>query len=129
MRKSSLITKITIFIILVFSSYLFAQDKTMTISGTVEALEETDEGLVTKVAIVVDTGSENEDEAYLYYVVVDDKKSQPLLNSVGELVEATGKVHNDKEEGWMIKISSFKILPMEFDNTDPEEEIEDEEVN
>jgi len=81
---------------------LFAEDKTVTITGTVFILNENALGEPTAIAIVVDDGKNFEK-----YRVVLNQKGAELLELVDKVVTVTGTlVVRDKQT--LIRVSSWK---------------------
>ena len=88
------------------------QAKEEMISGVVTAIEWDEEKNVTAVAITIEIVPDDstEDTYYEKYRVANDEKGLELLEMVGELVEATGKIEIDEEDNKLIYINRYKVI-------------------
>lgn len=99
------------------NGYMCSQTKedTVSIVGTVKALEWDENDNITAVVISVETALEDTtEEAYEIideeYYVSDNIKGRELLKMVGETVEATGSVEEDDEGNKTIHVLSYQVI-------------------
>ena len=99
-------------IVMVVLVSIFAQGKSVTITGEVVAVDEDSNETPTQVAIQVET-----DEDYENYNVVLDAKGIELLKQIYNTVEVKGIVKVENDEYW-ITIKSWKLIsePENYEN-------------
>lgn len=95
-----------------------AREDTVTIVGTVKALDWDENDNITAVMISVETALEDttEEEYEVIdeeYCVSDNIKGRELIKMIGETVEATGSVEEDDEGNKTIHVISYQVIRKE----------------
>ena len=120
--KNQMVSTLNIYFVFVLTSILLftialAQDKQVTITGVVEAIDWDSDDNVIEVAIVVseDTGELDEDGEPIiidenYYVTMDTKGKE-LIKYVDKKVQVTGILKIDEDEDTKtITVKNYKVI-------------------
>lgn len=117
-RLLILITMLAAFALFSFTAAGLAQKpKESTIQGVVTPVDWDDEDNVTRVAILVETEVDGDDDEATYvtdeYLVENDAKGRELFAHLDKNVQVVGVVTEDEDGNKFIKVSSFKVLDKE----------------